>query len=201
MGDSVSRPRIFREGLPQGAVLSKVMFVIYLNDLLGRFSGDSFVSAYADDLAIACSNKSREQAQMDKQRKVDLVRDWNRKWRLTLAAAKYQTTLFTTAKHERSWKPTLLLNGLVLETRYARSEVRPRICYSQACIGDVEKGRVAQQHPASSGRSRLGVVCRFNADHIHGHPAKCPAVCFPSIVPLAIEDDKRETGKSAESCS
>ena len=44
--------------------------MIYLNDLLGIFSGDTFVSAYADDLAIACSNKSKEQAQIDMQREV-----------------------------------------------------------------------------------------------------------------------------------
>ena len=54
-----------------------------------------------------------------------------------------------------------------------RSEVRPRPCFSQACRGDVQKGRAAQQHLASSGRSRLGVVRGFNADHIYGHPAKC----------------------------
>ena len=96
VGDSVSRPRVFRAGLPQGAVLSPVLFVIYLNELLGRFSGDTFVSAYADDLAIACSNKSKEQAQIDMQREVDLVRDWSKEWRLTLAAEKCQTTFFTT---------------------------------------------------------------------------------------------------------
>ena len=78
MGDSVSRPRVFRDGVPQRVVLSPVVFVIYLNDLLGRFSGDTFASAYADDLAVACSNKSKEQAQMDMQREVDLVRDWSK---------------------------------------------------------------------------------------------------------------------------
>ena len=52
---------------------------------------------------------------MDMQREVDLVRDWSREWRLTLASEKCQTTLFTTDTHKRSWKPTLRLNGVVLE--------------------------------------------------------------------------------------
>ena len=34
-----------------------------------------------------------------------------------------------------------------------------------------------------------------------GHPAKCLRVCFPSMVPLDIEDDKGGNGESTESCS
>ena len=32
-------------------------------------------------------------------------------------------------------------------------------------------------------------------------PAKCLRVCFPSMVPLEIEDDKGGNGESTESCS
>ena len=49
------------------------------------------------------------------QREVDLVRAWSREWRLTLAAEKCQTTLFTTDTHKRSWKPSIQLNGVMLE--------------------------------------------------------------------------------------
>ena len=74
--NSESRTRVFRDSLPEEAVLSPVLFVIYLNGLSGRFRGKAFVSAYAEDQAIACLHRSKEQAKMDIQREVDLVSEW-----------------------------------------------------------------------------------------------------------------------------
>ena len=48
------RCHTFKEGLPQGSVISPLLFVLYIINLLGNFSESTMVSAYADDLALAC---------------------------------------------------------------------------------------------------------------------------------------------------
>ena len=45
-------------GLPQGGILSPVLFIFYISDLLGEFKtgdllpGKTYVGAYADDITI-----------------------------------------------------------------------------------------------------------------------------------------------------
>ena len=54
------RCRTFKEGLPQGSVLSPLRFVLYINDLLWNVSESTMVTAYADDLALACRGRKKE---------------------------------------------------------------------------------------------------------------------------------------------
>ena len=56
------RCRTFKEGLSQGSVLSPLLFVLYINDLLGNFSENTMVSAYADDLALAYRGRKKEES-------------------------------------------------------------------------------------------------------------------------------------------
>ena len=110
VGDTHSRKRVYREGLPQGAVLSPLLFTIYVNDL-EKFSEGTLVSAFADDLAIACSHTKKETALEAAQAETDVVVEWSRRWRLTLNVGKCETCIFTTSAQERSWQPTVRVGG------------------------------------------------------------------------------------------
>ena len=92
------RCRTFKEGLPQGSVLSQLLFVLYINVLLGNFSESTMVSAYADDLALACRGHKKEDVALRMQAKVDKVVSWSQQARLTLNAAK--------------WRPQITINGV-----------------------------------------------------------------------------------------
>ena len=60
------RCRTFKEGLPQGSVLSPLLY-----DLLGNFSKSTMVSAYADDLALAFRGRKKEDVALRMQAEVD----------------------------------------------------------------------------------------------------------------------------------
>ena len=104
------RCRAFKEGLPQGSVLSPLLFVLYINDLLGNFSESTMVSAYADDLALACHDRKKEDVALRMQAEVDKVVSWSQQARLTLNAAKCEVAFFSLDNAEAQWRPQITIN-------------------------------------------------------------------------------------------
>ena len=106
------RCRIFKEGLPQDSVLSPLHFVLYINDLLGNISESNMVSAYADDLALACRGCKKEDVALRMQVEVDKVVSWSQLARLTLNAAKCEVAFFSLDNAEAQWRPQITINGV-----------------------------------------------------------------------------------------
>ena len=120
-GTTTSKARVFKEGLPQGSVLSPLLFLIFTNDLLTSFEPTTLVSAFADDLAVACTGVNKNELAEMSQWEINKVEAWSRRWRLTLNPTKCETALFTYDASERSWSPRLQLGGL--EIRHSQSPV------------------------------------------------------------------------------
>ena len=89
------RCRTFKEGLPQGSVLSPLLFVLYINVLLGNFSESTMVSDYVDDLALACRGRKKEDVALRMQAEVDKVVCWSQQAHLALNAAKCEVAFFS----------------------------------------------------------------------------------------------------------
>ena len=66
-------------GIPQGTVLWPVLFVIYINDILGNLSSEGFL--FADDTKIFRKITLRENA-INLQFNIKAFEDWSRKWLL-----------------------------------------------------------------------------------------------------------------------
>ena len=106
------RCRTFKEGLPQGSVLSPLLFVLYINDLLGYFSETIMVSAYADDLSLACRCRKEEDVALRMQAEVDKVVSWSQQARLSLNAAKCEVAFFSLDNAEAQWRTQITINGV-----------------------------------------------------------------------------------------
>ena len=86
--------------------------MLYINDLLWNFSESTMVSAYADDLALACRGRKKEDVALRMQAEVDKVVSWSQQARLTLNAAKCEVAFFSLDNAEAQWRHQITINGV-----------------------------------------------------------------------------------------
>ena len=55
-----SRKFLLKEGLPQGSVISPLLFLVFINDIDEKLMNETLASLFADDTAIACSSGELE---------------------------------------------------------------------------------------------------------------------------------------------
>ena len=108
---------IMRQGLPQGAVLSPILFLFYINTLAERLPEGTINCMFADDVSVLAVENSLEEAQDACQKTVDVVVTWAKEWKLMLNASKSEVSFFTNSTSETpdKWKPTILIDGKVIE--------------------------------------------------------------------------------------
>ena len=105
----MSRTKTFKEGLSQGAVSSSILSILYVDELLGVLEEGSFVSAFADDLAFACSSRKKEEAKAMMQKEVSMLKKRSRRNGLQLNTDRCTICLFSTDSSDSKWLTTLTL--------------------------------------------------------------------------------------------
>ena len=91
-----SKDTIFMQGLPQGSVMSPILFIIFINDLTDQWPENVKCSMFADDLADWTSDKSVDTCKNAIQRTAEHVSNWSQKWLMSLSPSKCEVTLFST---------------------------------------------------------------------------------------------------------
>ena len=99
-------------GVPQGAVLSPLLYSIFTADVLR--SPQSHLAVYADDIALFASGRHLRYLHGKIQRHLDAVLSWAARCRITVSAPKTQAILFSKRRILRDL-PSLSLGDQVLQ--------------------------------------------------------------------------------------
>ena len=107
-----SRRHLFRQGLPQGAVLSPILFLVYVNDLVVKLSERVEVSAFADDLAVWKSARNVAVCRRELQWASDEVSSWCKQWLMQVSVEKCSVTLFSLDRRDAEMRElSVSMNG------------------------------------------------------------------------------------------
>lgn len=68
-------------GVPQGAVLSPVLFTFYMSDIFEAIGSDVEGLVYADDTYVYCSGPSLDGVLRKLQRDIHDISSWRRYWK------------------------------------------------------------------------------------------------------------------------
>ncbi len=117
--DATSKTRVMRQGLPQGSVLSPLLFLFYINECADRLSKlvdndgnpTTVASLFADDVSILGTDRERGEAQSKAQEAVDVVVKWSKESKLVLNAGKSECSFFSTWNREKDWEPNIRIEG------------------------------------------------------------------------------------------
>ena len=109
-----SRRKVFRQGLPQGSVLSPLLFLFFINSVVEVVPGDVNVSLYADDVAVWTSDRRKEAALHKVRSAVAAIAQWSVKWKLRLSETKCTVSFFSQHPGEASWSPSFEVEGKTL---------------------------------------------------------------------------------------
>ena len=109
----LSKSRKMEQGLPQGSVLSPILFLFYINELAELLPETVISSMFADDVSILGTNRVGSVAEKEVQEAVDVVVGWSKKWKLSLNAGKSECCYFTNWKQEE-WMPAVKIDGQVI---------------------------------------------------------------------------------------
>jgi len=93
LGSCTSDLAPINAGVPQGAILSPLLFNIYSSDQ--PISQDTLVADYADDKAIMSIHENPVTASANLQSHLDLLSQWYTKWRIKLNHSKSVHTTFS----------------------------------------------------------------------------------------------------------
>ena len=116
-----SSPKSLQQGVPQGCVLSPLLFVFFINNVVDKLMQEDparaqqlVLALFADDVTVLAQHKSRDIAKADAQWAVDVISEWSKEWKLELNSTKSESSFFSTWTHESSYKPDILIDDKII---------------------------------------------------------------------------------------
>ena len=115
VGEKSSKFRTLNNGLPQGSVLSPILFNLYTSDL-PLTESRKFI--YADDMALTFQNKSIEIIENKLSTDLDIMNNYFKNWRLSLNPSKTEVSCFHLDNHQKKKTLNITLNNKTLKHNF-----------------------------------------------------------------------------------
>ena len=133
----------FSQGLPQGAVLSPALFLLYSNNIKDYMVEGPAYGGFADDLAVMNSGRDVEEIRKKHQEALEGVERWASDSKIIINAEKSECAYFTSNTNKRGYKPKLWLAGKEIEVKksvkYLGIEIDQGLSFNTQCTQVVKK--------------------------------------------------------------
>ena len=110
-----SKKTTFREGVPQGSVISPLLFSLFINDITDDINDNTKVSLFADDVAIYVTHRNKQHITTNMQDSINNISKWSKKWKMTLSPEKCETSVFSNNNQDNTWNPNIIINNNALK--------------------------------------------------------------------------------------
>ena len=116
-----------KQGLPQGLVLSPILFIIFINDIVDDLPEDVTASLFAGDAAVYAQYISLAKAEEKLLAGVSVVGQWSRTNKIDLNTKKSCTFFFSNSSSEASWRPNITLLSKRMPFREGEKELNLKL--------------------------------------------------------------------------
>ncbi|GFV41467.1 probable RNA-directed DNA polymerase from transposon BS [Trichonephila clavipes] len=141
----LSDPFAIRQGVPQGSVLSPVLFSLYITDIERVLAKHCEVGIFADDIIVWSSGSDVGENELKLNRAMEEAHSFAEMHKLIFNASKSLTTFFSTNKHLFNYQPKISMNGIQLcyvkNAKYLGYTLDQEITSNKHIEGQVIKAR------------------------------------------------------------
>ena len=100
-----------RQGLPQGAVLSPLLFLFFIDNLHTLIPEGVEIAMFADDASVWSEDPDLNKAAQKIQETATRIEEWSRKKKMTINVSKSEVSVFTNCTNEAKWRPKITMLG------------------------------------------------------------------------------------------